>query len=441
LSIIPYLIHIPLLLFLVFWFKRRFESDPLSGYYYPSLILKIAAGIILGLIYQFYYNSFGDTFYLFERSSHLASLFYNEPERFFKVLLFNTNTCDQCDPGLIFGMSIEKDPRNLFYVKVLSLINLITFNSYWLSSVYLSFFSFLGFYFLSNTILKIFNFYKVEVSISLLFFPSVLLWSSGVMKESIVMGSLTFAVSIVLLWLYKLKKAELKGILFLLVFMFLMFKIKYYYFAILVPVLASLSFVKIIQERYIRVRESVPLQLFLFFVIFSGITIIVSRLHPNLHLDHFSEALVYNYNSILARSDGRNSFYFEGIEPRFTNILMHFPKAAFIGFFRPFVWETHNVWGLITAVENSVIFILFISSFGKLIIDILNKKKLRIGLEYSAMLTYVVLLAFVISIASPNWGSLSRYKIGYLPFLVLLVLIRNPFIALIPKKFYGIDSR
>jgi hypothetical protein len=442
-SIISYLVNIPLLLFFTLWFRKKFKHEPLRQYYDAALVLKIAAGISLALIYLFYYNMIGDTFDLYERSTKLTSIFWNEPKEFLKIFFFNSHypQCNGCDKDLILGFSIQKDPRTIFYIKVLSIVNIFTFSNFWITSVYLSFFSFLGFYQLSNSILKIFNISKIAVALSFLFFPSVLLWSSGVMKESIVMGSMAFLICIVLQWLYKLEKVSLKKVLFLLLVAFIVFKVKYYYFAILIPVLASFSFVKIVQERNRRIAESTLLQLLLFLAAFGGITLAVSRLHPNLNLDYFSEALIYSYDTMIQASFGKNIFYFEGIEPGFANILGYFPEAVFTGLFRPFIWETHNLLGLFTALENLIIFIFFVLTLVALIVDLVNKKPVRITVAYTAMIVYVVLLAFIIPIASPNWGSLARYKIGYLPFLILLLSIRNPFINLISKKLYGDDIK
>jgi hypothetical protein len=438
-SLIPYLIHIPLLLFFAFRVKRKYESGPLNKYYYAALGLKIGAGIALGFIYLFYYNQPGDTFYLFDRSSQLASLFWKDPETFFKIFFFNSSypICNGCNEDLIFGISIEKDPRTLFYIKLLTTVNIVSFNNYWVSSAYLSFFSFLGFFQLASTLVRIFNISRTATSFSLLFFPSVLIWSSGVMKESIVMGSMVFLISIVLRWLYSLEKPALKNLFYLFLFAFFMFKIKYYYFVILAPVLLSFSFVKIIQDRYEKIASSGGLQLILFFAVFIGMTSGVSRLHPNLHPDNFADALIYSYHSMLDASRGWNTFHFEGLGPGFIHILQCFPQAVFTGLFRPFIWEVHNYFGLITAIENLIILTLSLISIGGFLRDVVSRRPLSIKLEYTAMFVYVVLLAFIIPIASPNWGSLVRYKIGYLPFLLLLITVKNPFIDLISKKLYG----
>ena len=48
---------------------------------------------------------------------------------------------------------------------------------------------------------------------------------------------------------------------------------------------------------------------------------------------------------------------------------------------------------------------------------------------------YVSILAITMAFASPNWGSLVRYKVGYLPFFLLLILNNNPVIDQLEKRW------
>ena len=45
-----------------------------------------------------------------------------------------------------------------------------------------------------------------------------------------------------------------------------------------------------------------------------------------------------------------------------------------------------------------------------------------------SVIVYSVLLCILLALSTPNLGSLSRYKVGFLPFLVFLVSYQNPLI-------------
>ena len=55
-----------------------------------------------------------------------------------------------------------------------------------------------------------------------------------------------------------------------------------------------------------------------------------------------------------------------------------------------------------------------------------NKLK-EVTLAGLLLFIYIVIIAGLIGLTTPNLGSLSRYKIAYVPFLVYL-LLQNPFI-------------
>jgi hypothetical protein len=139
-----------------------------------------------------------------------------------------------------------------------------------------------------------------------------------------------------------------------------------------------------------------------------------------------------NYLMTLKLSHHVNVFYFPDISNEFSNYVPYIPKALCYGLFGPFLWHCHKIISLFVGLENTFILILFIvfilTNFKK---DILK----RIDIEVVCIILYVIIMAVTITFASPNWGTLVRYKIGYLPFFLLVVLNNNPLIALLQEKF------
>ena len=251
------------------------------------------------------------------------------------------------------------------------------------------------------------------------------------MKESLLMGALGFAVSFFLLWIYGLKKPDAKGILFCLICLLAILALKFYYFAALMPAMISC----IVTQRLCRLPALSNLSWFLPFIlvlIFVLTTALTAVLHPILHPSVFMESLLRNYEATLLLSQGKNVFYFPELTGDWLSLLSQFPKAVFIGLFRPLPGDVNSAVGYMSALENIVILAFAVIT----IIYLVIKKPV---VENSIMLTtaglYIIILSFILPIASPNWGSLIRYKIGYLPFLLLLVTFRNPLILYLDKKF------
>ena len=49
------------------------DDSSVKNFFWPALILKLLAGLCLGLLYRYYYNG-GDTFMYFEEGAKLSAL-------------------------------------------------------------------------------------------------------------------------------------------------------------------------------------------------------------------------------------------------------------------------------------------------------------------------------------------------------------------------------
>jgi hypothetical protein len=84
------------------------------------------------------------------------------------------------------------EPRALFFSKIVSVFSLLTVDNYWVIASYFSLFSFLAAWVLVKTIVQYLARYTVPSMVAFLFFPSVVFWTSGLIKESIAVGGLYF---------------------------------------------------------------------------------------------------------------------------------------------------------------------------------------------------------------------------------------------------------
>jgi hypothetical protein len=117
-----------------------------------------------------------------------------------------------------------------------------------------------------------------------------------------------------------------------------------------------------------------------------------------------------------------DAIVFDNFRPTIGSILYHSPWALFSGIFRPFIWEAQNVMQFLSSIENMAVFLLFISSFKNWKTAFSSTNRLLI----LSLIVYVVLLCIFLTLSAPNYGTLSRYRVGFLPFFVLLLSINNP---------------
>ena len=125
-QMIYWIIHILIVGMISLLFYRQFHADFPGWVYWSSLLLKLAAGVVVGLIF-FHHYEMGDTIVFFNNAVEISSL----PLSDYLATLVSPSTYET-----------THQPRVLFFTKFLSFFTLITGNSYWLSSIYLSLISF-----------------------------------------------------------------------------------------------------------------------------------------------------------------------------------------------------------------------------------------------------------------------------------------------------------
>ena len=402
-------------LFAVAWMLAKKESVVIRKFFWAGLVVKILAGIALGLLYTYYYH-IGDTFSYFDDACDIAHLVRTSVKAYADFIWNNTSSFEFWDQ-LNFN-----HPRALFLSKMTSVFCMLTGDNYWVISIYFSFVGFYAAWFLVKVITR-FDEHLLKISLlAFVFFPSVALWSSGLIKESLAMGSLYFIVAIFLkIWL-RVRTSIIQWVLLPVAFL-LLWNLKYYYVAVLLPVLATaLVFHWLI---YPRIRfKNYGLECLVWLVVFLIPLFVASQVHPNFYPERFLDVIVSNYDAFREKSDPDDMIHYHGLEATATSVVYHAPKALLSGMFRPFLWEGQNVFQFLIALENAIVLLLFVTSLSKLRRVFHSPHHLLIF----SSIVYIFLLCIFLALSTPNFGTLARYRVGFLPFLILLISAYNPFL-------------
>ncbi|HEX5168526.1 MAG TPA: hypothetical protein VFW11_05090, partial [Cyclobacteriaceae bacterium] len=158
-------------------------------------------------------------------------------------------------------------------------------------------------------------------------------------------------------------------------------------------------------------------QLFVWFLIFGVCLFAISFLHPNFRLSYLPEVIVKNNEAYTRLSSPDNLILFKNLEPDFFSMARHSPQALLSGIFRPGIWEASSVLKFLSAMENLFLAIL-------IALTLMRRKAIsrQNRLLTFAVLIYIVLLCVLLTLATPNLGTLVRYRVGFIPFLVYLLL-------------------
>ncbi|WP_028982021.1 hypothetical protein [Sporocytophaga myxococcoides] len=409
-------IHLILLSVIGFFYYRNTRNAALAGVFLPALVLKLLSGICLGLVFLKIYNGTGDTFSFFEYAVKYSKLITTEPGAFIKFFFGNITS----------DTFLNSQPRVLAFVKFASLITFISFNNYWIATVYFSLISFCGFFYFANKVASAMPESKWHMAIAFLFFPSVVFWSSGFIKESIVMSAMLIITGNFFSWLYEKKSIKLLPVIITVLMCGLVFFIKFYYAAVLIPVLIALVITQYLSRRA-GLKSS--MQVTIFFTLLFSLFIAVSFMNPYLSINTFLQSVYQNNVATVLLSSDEKLIHFYKFTPAITSFLINLPIALFAGLFRPLIFEAKNVFMIITGIENTCLIILSFFVF-------FNQKKSKGNTDILLVTSgvfYIVLLASLLAFSSPNLGTLARYKIGFLPFFVYLLLWYSPFEKIINR--------
>ena len=393
------------LLLIAFFARKEWKQSALSDstIYWSSLTLKLITGIVVGMVYKYYYES-GDTLTLFDDACKLTKLFYLKPFLYFNALLTGDLPLD-----------ITDEPRSVFFISIISLVNLITHDNYWLTSLWFSFFSFTCSYRLVTKLDSVFPSARTASRIALLFTPSVVFWSSGIIKETIAFGAVTM-LAVYFLSLMRGDKLTWRSIIGIILFMYLLLSLKYYWAAVLIPSMITAVIIRQVAPK----RFLVPWFILVFFVL----AFLASFTHPNFYLSRFLQVMVENHDIYIVRSQPDKIIHYYNLTPDWSSIVINSLWALWSGLFRPMIFEASSFPVVVAALENLLLLGLVIWK-----LKFIRMPKPENQVIVLTALVYVVVLCMFLALSTPNFGTLSRFRVGFLPFFVLMILVDHPILV------------
>ena len=218
-------------LFGVAWWLYGKQTEDVKSYYWPALSVKLLAGLAVGWLYFFHYGQ-GDTITYWHDGLLLPTRLSSDP---WGVLKFFWS--EETEPKA-FAELINDKPRSLFFVKTCGILALLSGGNYWAMGLIISFVSFLGSWYLFSMTLKFFPASRVAAAISFLFYPSVVFWSSGLIKESLGLAALFFLTGFCATIMKNHRPMRWEWAM-LLLSLWIGWNLKYYWIGVFLPVSAT----------------------------------------------------------------------------------------------------------------------------------------------------------------------------------------------------------
>ncbi len=390
------------------WLVTKTKFFNRSGLNNPQLViiflLKIIAGIFYGWVGIYYGNhaQMVDTWSYHYSSIREYNLLYKNPHEYF-VNLFRDPYKDGVSKFFGSNKSYWNDLKGNFFIKILSIFNILSFGNYYINVIFYSFISMFGPIAVYRVMNDVYPGKKWQLVIAVFLIPSFLYWASGLHKE----GLIFLGFSLVIFNLYfglKRRKISIANILFITLGLLLITILRNFLIVILIPALIAWLLASKFSKK--------PLIIFgicyFFFVIF-----FFTAKYVNANFD-FPQAVVTKQKAFVALL-GNSSVPMKELEPNFSSFVFNTPEAISLSVTRPYLSDVRHILSLAAFTETSFLLLLFF-------IFLFWKKRNGIQGQSLIFIYFCIFLSFSVLITIGyvvnNIGAIVRYRSIVLPLLL-----------------------
>lgn len=402
-----YLLFVIYFLLLV-WVLRKNALVKRSEFSHVNLLLlfiiKVVAGVAIGFISAKYYAQ-GNDYWTLHREGLLENdLLMHHPQKFVTDLF--QSPYDNAYGGFFEAVgSYWNDLKNNIIIKILAILNVFSRGNYYINSLFLNAFSFLGTLAMATVFYDISK--KKRASLAGCFLiPSALYFSSGIHKDLFVFTLLGFFIY-ALYFLIK-KPGNIRLWLLLILSIFFLLIMRNIVVLLMVPSLIFLFF----RLTYFKNLKALVATFLLSLLALTGL--------------HFTKAdplqlIAHRQQDFFDLPVAYSQLPLPKLEPTTQSFVDVFPAAANHAFLRPYVWEFPGHFLMILGLEWFCL-LLFIFLF------FIRNKLQCISPFYVVSILFSLLIILIAGFIVPNAGALVRYRSLYLPFLItpfLLMWLNN----------------
>lgn len=403
--------------------RKYSVKNPLRKYYIPALSVKVFGAIFIGLVYGYYYGG-GDTYFYFNQAQVINSAFDESIIKWVNLLLHIPSSTDTNYYSYISQMEWYNDPASYTVVSITALLSCFTLNTYLSTAVLFAFISFSGIWALFRTFATLYPHLIRPIAVCVLFIPSVIVWGSGIFKDTICLfglGWLTYGTFRFMLQ----KDFSSRNIIISVLSFSLIARVKLYILLAFIPALLMWIFFNYTQ-RIKNKSQKILVKFLLLCIVAGGSIFFMQQFSSELgkySLEKVAETSKMTAGYIYWTSGDEGSSYNLGdFSPTIGGMLSKFPLAVNVTLFRPYLWEAKKVIVLLSAVEA----ILFLFLTLKILVTVqIPAIWQSIGRDPTIQfcIIFSLVFAFAVGISSYNFGALSRYKIPCLPFYAMALIL------------------
>ncbi len=412
--------------FVYFYSISRIDDRVNQRLFRQSYLYRGLFAVLFCALYTFYYR-WGDTIVFYDFSNEVIRQTLKNPKTFIDVVFLDN--FENIRLGTVKDMHIGQDNFRPV-IRIASLFNLLSFGSFITISFFFALCANLGMWRLYISINKLLGVAHNKItSFVLLFFPSFVIWTSGILKDPIVAMSVGLYIS-GMIYIFELKENKLKNLLIIVIASILMLNIKSY----VAYSLWMASSIYLLALQLNKIKQPV-FRAGVYVMSFAAIGIL-ALMARGFIADVINE-LIYNefvlpalsqsnkLNILASRRD--SSSYDLGINLMTANLDFQtfarlIPMGIVTTLYRPFLWEASKPIIAISALENLftvlvTLYLVFKTGFFTFFRTLFARPL------YVYLLVFILIFAFGVGISSGNFGSLSRYRTPCIAIYFILIYL------------------
>ena len=403
-----------------YFIKKKIQVQ-ISNYFIPGLLAKIIFGILGILIYAFYYGD-GDNFGYYNCIVTLNKLLLSHPYKALQIFFGNNSIdnlilLDKTSHFTIFSLYFR--PLNSYTaLRLMAPAFMLGLNSLLAGLVVINVISYIGIWKLFSILAKMYPNSKKAFAVGFLFAPSVLFWSSSILKDTIVFSALCwFVYNLIKLFIFK-EKPWINWLM-LLTNLIIISCIKPYVLLALFPFIP----IFFIYENYKNTVNSMSKIKLIVVCLIIGSIINYGYMVSTKYIadsqygsvgEVVTKARITQEDHLRAEQYGENSYNIGKIGNSFwNNPIVKAPMAVIAGLFYPFPSQITNTMMIVPAMESLILLVLSI-------FIIFKTRKCQIFNDPIMLVIFgfIILYSYGIGLSSANLGALSRFKIMIMPFII-----------------------
>jgi len=294
-------------------------------------------------------------------------------------------------------------------IKINAILNIIGLKNYFFNSITFILMAFVGEFLIFKSLIFKFKFKNPKILFwSLILFPSIFLWSSGILKEPLIILSFGLILNSLIV-----KRTKWMNVSSFIIASLIIFKVKFYIFICFFPALISY----IISEK----TKFKPLKIiFTVCAIIAAIIFAMGKMNNSYNPLKILSQKQNDFITLSELFDTGSAFKIIPIEPSITSLLKAIPMGAINGFFRPFPNNINNLLQLFPLIENMLLYLMVLYLIFRILF-----LKIKINQDVKNVLwnsLFFITMLFILSgISTPVVGALVRYKVPGLMFLIIVI--------------------